>query len=53
MYNYHKLVSLLFSLHECISLNQNNDWCLDLDAVNPEIVSPDDSISWQWNSTGH
>ena len=25
MYNYHQLVSLLFSLHDCMSLNQNND----------------------------
>ena len=28
MYNYHQLVSVLFSLHDFMSLNQNNDWCL-------------------------
>ena len=27
MYNYHQLVSLLFSFHDCMSLNQNDDWC--------------------------
>jgi len=27
IYNYHQLVSLLFSLHDCTSLNQNDDWC--------------------------
>ena len=27
MYNYHQLVSLLFSLHDCMSLNKNNYWC--------------------------
>jgi len=25
MYNYHQLVSSLFSLHDCMSLNQNDD----------------------------
>jgi len=27
MYDNHQLVSLLFSLHHCMSLNQNDNWC--------------------------
>ena len=48
MCNYHELVSLLFSLHDCMSLNQNDDWCLFVSRsrrlLHTEIFSPDDWI---------
>jgi len=55
MYNYHQLVSVLFSLLDRMSLNKNDVWYpftsrFELDGCqHTEIFSPDDWTSWHWN----